>query len=249
MKNQFESSRLDREFSDLNTDIVWKNANNHELKNKLVSDINKLSFRSKLNKFVGSSLRLGAVTAVLMITFVLVKQDGFNHQSSTGSNHNATTNTADITVQNQDVSVVFSKEDQELLNVVDGTKMISLTSEAKIPYHLHGIFPSVDGDPAVNATKEDNRVLVSVTYPKIGAKKLSITTAINRQESIQIAYDSLVKRFSSIESEVAIGNYPALLLKHQIILVTDDYIYHISGAESKADLMKIAESIQFDHSN
>jgi hypothetical protein len=250
LRKQYKTNILDADLSNLEKDIVWKDSQNDELKNKLLSDINKLSFRSKIAKIMGLPVRICVVAAVIFIAFVMVKQEDFNvGHSSNGSIPNKI-NSSEQQIQNKDVSVTFTREEQDLVERVNGNKDLFLSEEAVIPPDV--LIPSVIGEPKINVTKENNRVLVSVTYPVKGDKFLTIDTAINKQGSEKLAYDSLVKKYSDFRTLLTIGSHQAILVKSpevdgapKLIVVSNEFLYYISGGESSDDLIKVADMIHF----
>jgi hypothetical protein len=251
MKEQYTRSLLDTELSNLEADIVWKNSQNNELKHKLLTDINKLSLKAKLNKIFIFPVSMCAVAAIFVIAFVLVKQEESNVSHSSHGSYTNGVNTSEQQTQDKDVYLTISREEQDLIERVNGNKGLFLTEEAVIPSNV--IIPSIIGKPKITATKDNNRVLVSVTYPVKGDKFLSINTAINKQGSAKLAYESLVKRYSSFKSLLTIGNHQAILPKlveadggPQLIVVSNEFIYYISGGQSSDDLIKMAKLISFN---
>ncbi|MGG3564010.1 hypothetical protein ABES03_20690 [Neobacillus rhizosphaerae] len=250
MKKPYKGSILDSELAPFEADIVWKNAQNDEMKERLIRDLHRLSLKTRRNKAFAFPVRICAAAAVLVIFFVLVKQEDFNDSHSSRSSYNEGISTFEQPIQNKDVSVSFSREEQDLIEKVNSDQERFLTEEAVIPSTV--ILPSIAGKPEIAARKDQGRVLASVTYPVKGGKYLSIETSINQRGSAKRAYDSLVKRYSGFSSLLTIGNHEALLINpfeadgvYRLIVVSDGYIYSISGGTSRADVIKMAESIHF----
>lgn len=93
---------------------------------------------------------------------------------------------------------------------------------------------------------------MSVSCLVKGDKYLSIDTAINKQGSAKLVYDSLVKSYSGFKSLKTIGNHQAILINsveaggvNQLIMVSNEFIYYIAGGQSSDDLIKMAELINF----
>ncbi|WP_413306333.1 hypothetical protein AA0X95_05560 [Bacillus sp. 1P10SD] len=251
MKKPYKGSILDSELAHLETDIVWKNGQSDEMKERLIRDLHKLSDKTRRNKVFAFPVRVCVAAAVIVIAFVLVKQEDFNGSHSSRSSYPEGINTFEQPAQNKDVSVSFSREEQDLIEKGNSDQERFLTEEAVIPSTV--ILPSIaGGELEIAATKSQGRVLASVTYLVKGGKSLSIETAINQHGSAKRAYDLLVKRYSGFSSLLTIGGHQAILIKpveadgrHQLILVSDGYIYSISGGESSDDVIKLAESIHF----
>ncbi|MEH7440605.1 hypothetical protein V7182_24445 [Neobacillus drentensis] len=250
MKKPYKGSILDNELAQLESDIVWKNGQSDLMKERLIRDLHKTSVKTRPNKVFAFPIRMCVVAAVLVIAFVLVKQDDFNRSHSSRSSDPEGINTFEQPIQNKDVSVTFSREEQDLIEKGNSNQERFLTEEAVIPSTV--ILPSIAGKPEIAATKDQGRVLASVTYPVKGGKSISIETAINQRGSAKLAYDSLVKRYSGFSSMLTIGGHQAILVNpfkadrfHRLIVVSNGYIYSISGGNSSDDVIKLANSIQF----
>lgn len=257
LKNPYKDSILESELSQLEGDIVWKNAQNAELKEKLVRDLHKLSQKDRLRRVFVLPLRLCVVAAVLVIAFVLVKQEHFrDSDASLGSTFSKSipATFGQPLLNNKDISVSFTREEQNMIERVNGDKELFLTEEAVIPSSevLH-FLPVITGQPEIAASKEGERVLASVTYPVKGGKSLTIVTAVNRYGSAKQAYDSLVKRYSGLSTLLTIGNHKSLIIhpaeadgEQQVMVISEEYIYTISGGNSSEDVLNLAKSIQFN---
>jgi hypothetical protein len=250
LKKPYKGSILDSELAQFEADIVWKNGQSDEMKERLIKDLHKISIKAMRNKGFAFPVRMCVAVAVLAIAFVLVKQEDFNRSHSSPSSDSEGINTFEQPIQNMDVSVTFSREEQDLIEKGNSVQERFLTEEAVIPSTV--ILSSIAGKPEIAATKDQGRVLTSVIYPVKGGKTLSIETAINQRGSAESAYDSLVKRYSGFSTLLTIGGHQAILInsaetdgRHQLILVSDGYIYSISGGKNSDDVIKLAKSIQF----
>jgi len=251
LKKPYKGSILDSELAHLETDIVWKNGQSDEMKERLITDLHRLSQKARRNKVFAFPVRMCVAAAVLVIAFVLVKQEDFSGDHSSRSSYPEGMSIFEQPAQNKDVSVTFSREEQDLIEKGNSNQERFLTEEAVIPSTV--ILPSIaGGEPEIVATKDQGRVLASVTYPVKGGKPLSIETSINQRGSAEQAYNSFVKRYSGFSSLLTIGNHQAILInpdeadgRRQLILVSDRYIYSISGGESRNDVINMAESIHF----
>ena len=251
MKKPYKGSILDSELAEFEEDIVWKVGQSDEMKERLIRDLHNLSDKTRRNKVFAFPVRMFAAAAVLVIAFVLVKQENFNGSHSSRSSYPEGISIFEQPAQNKDVSVTFSREEQDLIEKGNSNQERFLTEEAVIP--STAILPSIaGGEPEIAATKDQGRVLASVTYPVKSGKSLSIETAINQHGSSKRAYDSLVKKYSGFSSLLTIGGHQAILVNpfeadgvHRLIVVSDGYIYSISGGKSSDDVIKLAKSIQF----
>jgi hypothetical protein len=248
LKKPYKGSILDSELAQFEADIVWKNGQSDEMKERFIRDLHKVSVKARRNKGFAFPVRMCVAAAVLVIAFILVKQEDF--RGSHGSPDSEGVNTFEQPIQNKDVSVTFSREEQDVIEKGNSDQERFLTEEAVIPTTI--IFPSIAGEPEIAATKDQGRVLASVTYPVKDGKPISIETAINQRGSAKRAYDSLVKRYSGFSSLLTIGGHQAILVNpleadgvHRLIVVSDGYIYSISGGKSSDDVIKLAKSIQF----
>lgn len=72
---------------------------------------------------------------------------------------------------------------------------------------------------------------------------------MDEQGSKSLAYDSLINKYPTSLSVKSISKSAHLIesgnKKPQVLIVTDKFIYKISGAKSNEDLIKTAELIQF----
>ncbi|MDQ1144093.1 hypothetical protein QE429_000920 [Bacillus sp. SORGH_AS 510] len=255
MKKPYRSI-LDTELSHLEAEIVWKNAQNVVLKERLVRDLHKISKKDRLRSVFVVPLRLVVAAAILLIAFVLVKQEDFRDSDTLQGSFSKGTRTLEQSqLQNRDVSVTFTREEQNMVEGLIGKKEFFLTEEAVIPSDARVLFPSIiTGEPEIGARKDQGRVLGSVTYPVNGGgfKSFTIETAINKRGSAKLSYHSLVKRYSGFSTLLIIENHDALLInpanQHgtpQVMIVSDEYIYTITGGKSSDDVVKLAKSIQF----
>jgi hypothetical protein len=250
LKKPYKGSILDSELAQLEAEMVWKNGQSDEMKERLIRDLHKLSVKARRNKIFAFPVRMCVAAAVLVIAFVLVKQEDFRGSHSSFSSDSEGIGTFEQPIKNKDVSVTFSREEQDLIEKGNSDQERFLTEEAVIPSTV--ILSSIAGKPEIAATKDQGRVLASVTYPVKGGKTLSIETAINQRGSAKRAYDSLVKWYFGFSSMLTIGGHQAILVNpfeadgvHRLIVVSDGYIYSISGGKSSDDVIKLAQSIQF----
>lgn len=252
MKKPYRSI-LDTELSHLEAEIVWKNAQNDVLKERLVRDLHKLSKKDRLRSVFVIPLRLCVAAAILLIAFVLVKQEDFRDSDTLQGSFSEGTRTLEQSqLQNRDVSVTFTRKEQNMVEGLIGQKEFFLTEEAVIPSDARVLFPTITGEPEIVARKDQGRVLGSVTYPVKGGESFTIETAINQRGSAKLAYHSLVKRYSGLCTLLTIKNRDAILINTpneqgapQVMVVSDEYIYTITGGKSSDDVVKLAKSIQF----
>ncbi|MEO2076640.1 MAG: hypothetical protein ABGX20_14820 [Bacillus sp. (in: firmicutes)] len=252
MKKPYRSI-LDTELSHLEAEIVWKNAQNDVLKERLVRDLHKLSKKDRLRSVFVIPLRLCVAAAILLIAFVLVKQEDFRDSDTLQGSFSEGTRTLEQSqLQNRDVSVTFTRKEQNMVEGLIGQKEFFLTEEAVIPSDARVLFPTITGEPEIVARKDQGRVLGSVTYPVKGGESFTIETAINQRGSAKLAYHSLVKRYSGLCTLLTIKNHDAILINtlneqgaSQLMVVSDRYIYTITGGKSSDDVVKLAKSIQF----
>jgi hypothetical protein len=250
VKKLSKHSILDNELYELDSNIIWKKSNCNELKQKLITDINKQSYRAKYNIFIGHSVRIGALAAVLFIGFIFLSQNVSNEPFTNGGN-NKDINPTELQIKNKDESNVFSAEEQNLIESYNATKILTLTEEATISLDSINSISTNSGKPEIIAEKEQGKVLVNLLYP--GDKGLSIQTNINEQGLESLAYDSLIKEHPKSIPVTSIHNHSAILIesenqKSNLFMVTDKFIYEISGSENTEELIKIAELINIKNS-
>jgi hypothetical protein len=246
VKKLSEHSILDNELYKLESDMIWKKANSNELKQKLITDLNKQSYRSKFNRFIGHSVRIGALAAVLFIGFIFLSQN-VSHDPFTNVGNNEEINQSEIQIKNGDETIAFSSEEQNLIESYPAAKILTLTEEATISMDsIHSFLPN-SGKPEIIAKKEQGKVLVNLLYP--GDKGLTIQPKINEQDSVSLAFDSLIKNYPKYIPVTSIHNHSAILTESEnqtthIFMVTDKFIYEISGSNNSDDLIKIAKQIK-----
>jgi hypothetical protein len=130
VKKLSEHSILDNELYKLESNIIWKKANSNELKQQLITDLSKQSYRAKFKRFMGHSVRFGALAAVLFIGFIFISQKVSN-ESLTNAGNNKEINQTELPQQNKDETIVYTAEEQNLIesyNVkLGGRTVISAT--------------------------------------------------------------------------------------------------------------------------
>jgi hypothetical protein len=250
VKKLSEHSILDDELYKLDSNMIWTKANSNELKQKLITDINKQSSRSKFNRFIGHSVRIGALAAVLFIGFIFLFQN-VNDDSFTNGGNNKELNQTELQIKNRDETIVFSSEEQNLIESYHATKILTLTEEATISLDSIHSFLTNTGKPEIIAKKEQGKVLANLLYP--GDKGLSIQPKINEQDSESLAYDSLIKEYPQYIPVTSIHNHSAILTESEnqttyLFMVTEKFIYQISGSNNSEDLIKIAMQINIKNS-
>jgi hypothetical protein len=250
VKKLSEHSMLDNELYKLESNIIWKKANSNELKQKLITDINKQTYRAKFNKFIGHSVRIGALAAVLFIGFIFLSQNVKNEPFTNGGN-NKEINQPELPIKNKDETIVFTAEEQNLIESSNVSKILTLTEEATISLDSIDSISTHIGKPEIITKKEKGKVLVNLLFP--GDKGLSIQSNINEQGSERLAYDSLIKEYPHYLPITSIYNYTAILIesdnqKSQLFIITDKFIYKISGSENTEDLITIAKLININKS-
>lgn len=134
MEKWSEHSILDSDLYQLDSNIIWKKANNNELKQKLITDIYKQSYRAKFNRFIGHSVRIGAFAVVLFIGFIFISQK-ISNESLTNAGNNKEINQPELPTQNKDESIVYTAEEQNLIesyHVKLGGKMVISASVSRV---------------------------------------------------------------------------------------------------------------------
>jgi hypothetical protein len=251
VKKLSEHSMLDNELYKLESNIIWKKANSNELKQKLITDINKQSYRAKFNKFIGHSVRIGASAAVLFIGFIFLSQNVKNVPFTNGGN-NKEINQPELPIKNKDEKIVFTAEEQNLIESSNVSKILTLTEEATISLDSIDSISTHMGKPEIIVKKEKEKVLVNLLYPEDNG--LSIQSNINEQGSESLAYDSLIKEYPKYLPVTSIHNHSAILIesenqKSYLFIVTEKFIYEISGSSKNiAEIIKIAKLINIKNS-
>ncbi|WHY03314.1 hypothetical protein [Neobacillus sp. DY30] len=130
MKKLSEDSIIDIELYKLESNIIWKKANSNELKQQLITDLSKLSYRAKFKRFIGHSVRFGSLAAVLFIGFIFISQK-VSIESLTNAGNNKEIYQHELPKQNKDETIVYTAEEQNLIesyNVkLGGRTVISAT--------------------------------------------------------------------------------------------------------------------------
>jgi hypothetical protein len=130
VKKLSEHSILDNELYKLESNIIWKKANSNKLKQQLITDLSKQSYRAKFKRFMGHSVRFGALAAVLFIGFIFISQKVSN-ESLTNAGNNKEINQTELPIQNKDETIVYTAEEQNFIesyNVkLGGRTVISAT--------------------------------------------------------------------------------------------------------------------------
>lgn len=86
MKKQYDYSYLDYALKQLESNIEWKKANDIDLKQKLIRDINKRKTNDIFKSVLGVAYRVSIVAVVALIVFIMVKQESlFNQNTSSKS--------------------------------------------------------------------------------------------------------------------------------------------------------------------
>jgi hypothetical protein len=131
VKKLSEHSILDNELYKLESNIIWKKANSNELKQQLITDLSKQSYRAKFKRFMGNSVRFGALAAVLFIGFIFFISQKVSNESLTNAGNNKEINQTELPKQNKDETIVYTAEEQNLIesyNVkLGGRTVISAT--------------------------------------------------------------------------------------------------------------------------
>ncbi|MFJ5761059.1 hypothetical protein ACIQAA_18515 [Neobacillus sp. NPDC093182] len=251
MKKLSEHSILDNELNKLDSNIIWKKANSNELKQKLITDINKQSYRAKFNRFIGHSVRIGALAAVLFIGFIFISQKVSDVSLINAGNNKEEINQPELPIQKKDETIVYTAEEQNLIESYNASKNLTLTEEATISLDSIASILTKIGEPEIIAKKEKGKVLVNLLYA--GDKGLSIQTNINEQGSERLAYESLIKEYPKYLPITSIHNHSAILIysenqKTHLCMLTDKFIYEISGSKNAEDQIKIAKLINIKNS-
>jgi hypothetical protein len=245
VKKLSDHSIFDNELYKLDSDIIWKKANSIELKKKLMADMNKKSQRGKVNMFIGHFVRVGAVAAIVFIGFIFLNQNIKDAPFMNGSNIEEI-NQLELPIKSGDQTVAITAKEQNLIENYTVTKTLTLTEEATFPMYISDAFSPYMEKPEVIARKEKDHVLVNLIYPD---DTISIESTINEQGSDSLEYNSLRQKYPNSLSVKSISK-SALLIepdnkKPHLLIVTDKFIYKISGSKSNEDLIKTAELIQF----
>ncbi|WP_066060001.1 hypothetical protein [Robertmurraya korlensis] len=82
MKKQYDSSQFDFALKRLESDMNWKKANDHILKQKLIRDLNKRKANAKFKKTLGTFYRGSIVIVVSLIVFIMLNQETVQNQKS-----------------------------------------------------------------------------------------------------------------------------------------------------------------------
>ncbi|MEH6993226.1 hypothetical protein V7075_10965, partial [Neobacillus drentensis] len=146
---------------------------------------------------------------------------------------------------------VYTVEEQNLIESYNATKILTITEEATISLDSINSFLTNNGKPEVIAKKVQGKVLVNLLYA--GDKGIAIQTNINEQGSESLAYDSLIKEYPKYVPVTSIHNRSAILIesknqKSHLFMITDKFIYKISGSENDEDLIKIANLLNLKNS-
>lgn len=252
MKDQYPKSIYDIELDNLERNILWKKANNEELKYKLLNDLNKLEHKSKFKKLFSYSIKICVLVALCSIlTFNIIKSGNFQlKRVSSGSMNN---DGFQQTISEQNKAQQKQGEKYKIVTN-NGIRSLVLTEETMIPFELNHAIPSIVGKPIISTNRNNNLSQVNVFYPIQGNDFITIHTTTNEQGSEKQAYDSLVKLYPNSGVAMSFVNHLALLSKPQdknsepkLFIVTSKYIYYISGGKSSDDLIKVADSISFNN--
>lgn len=82
MKKQYDSSQFDYALRQLESDIKWKKANNHILKQKLIRDLNKRKANAKFKTTLGTVYRGSIMIVVSLIVFIMLNEETLLNQKS-----------------------------------------------------------------------------------------------------------------------------------------------------------------------
>ncbi|MEH6995758.1 hypothetical protein V7075_24170, partial [Neobacillus drentensis] len=107
MKKLSEHNLLDNELYNLDSNIIWKKANSIELKQKLITDIKKQSYRAKFNRFIGHLVRIGALAVILFIGFIFISQK-VSDDPLTNAGNNKEINQPELSIKNKDETIVYT---------------------------------------------------------------------------------------------------------------------------------------------
>lgn len=243
MKEQFERSMLDIDLCRLEADIVWKKANNEDLKFKLVRDMRKRHRKSKLYDLSSYFVRISACAVALGIAFILIKQDDFKEHTTSHGSYQSDLSSFDA----KDQVIYFNRAEQEVTKTVNGVETVILSGEATVPFMI----PTIEEKPEIFARKESQHVLVNVNYSLMGGTKLTIRSELNHEGSAREAYEALLRRNFNTGQRLMVSNHQALLLKsnddglQQLVIIGDECMYYIEGGQSSDDLIRLAELITF----
>lgn len=252
MKKQYDSSLFDSELKQLDSELVWKNANNPELKEKLISDMNKIQFKSKFTKPLGYVVRFSAMAAVLLIGFMIVKQEIMvDPNSGSGSSTNAETEYPfDSAPIDGDANITISASEQNLIEGTNGNPLLSLTNESTIPRDLTEDIEFISGKPEIEATKINNLLLAKATYPLSNGESITVVANENTYGSIEKAKEAL-EQLNPNSEQITISNRDAILYNtgdegsSELLILDDKYLYSVKGENNESALIKVAEQIHF----
>jgi hypothetical protein len=252
MKVQYDSCLFDNELKKLDSDFVWTEANNPELKVKLIRDINKRQLKSRFTDLLGYVLRVSAVATVLLLVYIIVNQEiTLNHNSSSGSS----TDTGreypfDSAPINGNRTITITASEQNLIEGKNGNPFLPLTNESNIPRDLSKVVTFISGEPKIEATKINDSILVKATFPVTNGQPIIVGATENTYGSTQAAIEAFDLIHPKSE-KISISNRDAILYNcgdvesSELLIIEDKYLYLIKGERNKLALIKIAEQINF----
>jgi hypothetical protein len=249
MKKQYDSCLFDNELKKLDSDFVWTDANNPELKVKLIRDMNKKQLKSKFTNPLGYVLRFSAVAIVFLIVFIIGNQKiTLNHNLGSGSFTDTEKKYPfDSAPINGDRTITYTVSEQ---NLIEGNKFIPLTTESTIPRDLSKEVTFISGKPEIEVTKNNDLLLVKATYPVTNGQPIIVRATKNTYGSAQDAKEALELMYPKSE-KISISNRDAILYNSgngessELLIIEDKYLYLIKGDNNKSALIKVAEQINF----
>ncbi|MGG3572193.1 DUF4367 domain-containing protein [Bacillus gobiensis] len=251
MKKQYDSCLYDNELKKLDSDFIWTDANNPELKVKLIRDMNKRQPKSKFTNPLDYVLRFSAVATVLLIVFIIgIQEIKLNHNSgSESSTDTGREYPFDIEPINGDRLITFTVSEQ---NRIEGIT-IPLTNESTIPRDISKEVPFISGKPEIGVTKNnDDLILVKAAYPVTNGQPIVVKATENTYGSTQEAKEALGLMYPK-SKKISIGNRDAILYNpgdgesSELLIIEDKYLYLIKGEHNESALIKVAEQINFSN--
>lgn len=252
MKKQFDSSIFDSELKILDSEFVWNNAKNPDLKAKLIKDMNKIELRTKFTIPLGYLLRVSAVGALLLIVFIIGKHEIMvNQNSKLGSETESIEEyLLDTEQANQDTKITYTVSEQNQIEGLDGNEAIPLTIDSTIPKDIRGDVTFISGKPKIAVSKNNGQMFAQATYPVFNGESITVKAIENAYGSIEEVKEALEP--TNLKSEKrSISNKDALLfntgdgVNSELLIIVDEYLYVIKGENDGSALIKVAEQINF----
>ena len=254
MKEQYDSCLFDNELKKLDSDLVWTNANNPELKSKLIRDMNKVQLKTKFTMTIGKIFRWSAVATVLRILLIIGYQERIlNHSSGSGSSlYTRMGDQVDSAPTDGDKVTHITVKEQNLVEGLNGNGYQFITNEASIPRDLNKKVTCISGKPKMEATKINELILVKATYPVTNGPSIVVSANINMYGSAQNAKEAFELMYPK-SKKISISNRDAILYhsgnkeSSELLIFEDNYLYIIKGENDKSTLLKVAEQINFSN--